>query len=470
MNIAIPNLPNRASQINPADTTQADIFYNNTYTVISTVAYLIGVPERIFQSEFESPRQEIFDRLEKEKSARIIRNLCILRTAIERNFKNINDKMHFEYKGLMSMPEYIPPEVLSQLSKDNINIIKSNHKPVHYIIDINRLIMDRINNCRGFFPVWLNWQYLRDIFIMPDGLTEEGTKRAADLYYPNKNLYPYRMYINWRPSEQGNILYNDKKFVTLLYQWNRDSFEDYSKVSDASVRTKNNIYKFLEESERTVIVVDCENSDPYKLCAVLNHLDQDMLKKITRIILFDDVHTTDAWAILQQYVSVPIEHNVIERIKQNKSLVDIRLTADACKEFYQNKADSFIIVSSDSDYWGLISALPDAKFLVMIEHEKCGPDMKSALSASGIFYCFIDDFYSGDSQDIVINALVRETRKYLDFTVRLNVNELMDHILTATRANLTEAEKKAFFDKFIKPMHLFIEEDGNVKIELNSWK
>lgn len=482
MNIVIPNLPNQTDQTNridqtiqtnqpnPADQPEANIFYNNTYTVVSTAAYLIGVPERIFQSEFESPRQEVFDRLEKEKSARIIRNLCILRTSIERNFKNINDKMQFEYKGLLSLPEYIPQDTLTQLSQDGINIIKSNHKLVYYIIDINRLIMDRINNCKDFFPVWLNWQYLRDIFIMPDGLTEEGTRRAADLYYMNKNLYPYRMYINWPPSEQGNILYNDKKFVTLLYQWNHDSFEDLSKVSDASYRTKNNIYRFLDESENAVVVVDCENSDPYKLCAVLNHLDQEMLEKITRIILFDDVHTTDAWAILQQYVSVPIEHNVIERIKQNKSLVDIRLTADACKEFYQNKADSFIIVSSDSDYWGLISALPDASFLVMIEREKCGPDMKSALAASGIFYCFIDDFYSGDSQEIVIDALVRETRKYLDFTVRLNVNDLMDHVLAATRANLTDAEKKAFFDKYIKPMHLHIDDNGDVKIELNPWK
>ena len=38
---------------------------------------------------------------------------------------------------------------------------------------------------------------------------------------------------------------------------------------------------------------------------------------------------------------------------------------------YKNDVDSFVIVSSDSDYWGLISSLPDAHFLVMIEREKC---------------------------------------------------------------------------------------------------
>lgn len=219
-----------------------------------------------------------------------------------------------------------------------------------------------------------------------------------------------------------------------------------------------------------MVVVDCENSDPYKLCAVFNHLESAMLEKIARIVLFDDVHTTDAWTILEQYVHVPIEHIVIERIKQNKSLVDIRLTADACKEFYQNKTDSFVIVSSDSDYWGLISALPDAHFLVMIEREKCGPNMKTALATSGIFYCFLDDFYSGDNQDIIVNALIRETRKYLDFTVKFNVQDLMNHILQATRVTLSDEEKKQFFDKYLKSMRLVIDDNGEVRVELNSWK
>ncbi len=461
---------NETSSLQSQSETTTDIYFKNTYTIVSTVAYLLGVPERIFQNEFGSPRPEIYERLEKERSARIIRNLCMLRTAIERNFGYINEKMTFEYKGLMSMPELIPIDAIAQLEREHINIVKTHSKLVHYVIDINRLIMDRINNCKDFFPMWLKWQYLREIFIMPNGLTEEGTKEAANTYYMNKNYYPYRMYMNWPPSDQGNILYNDKKFVTLLYEWNNDKFEDLSKVSDAGSRTKGNIYQFLEDSGRTVVVVDCENSDPYKLCAVFNHLEADILEKIARIVLFDDVHTTDAWAILEQYVHVPIEHIVIERIKQNKSLVDIRLTADACKEFYQNKTDSFVIVSSDSDYWGLISALPDAHFLVMIEREKCGPDMKTALAASGIFYCFLDDFYSGDNQDIIVNALIRETRKYLDFTVKFNVQDLMNHILQATRVTLSDEEKKQFFDKYLKSMRLVIDDSGEVRVELNSWK
>ena len=35
---------------------------------------------------------------------------------------------------------------------------------------------------------------------------------------------------------------------------------------------------------------------------------------------------------MRSYTSIPVEHILIERIKQNKSLVDIKLTARACQE------------------------------------------------------------------------------------------------------------------------------------------
>ena len=39
-------------------------------------------------------------------------------------------------------------------------------------------------------------------------------------------------------------------------------------------------------SEKVVVVVDCENSDPYKLCATLKNLDYQYTQKIASIILF----------------------------------------------------------------------------------------------------------------------------------------------------------------------------------------
>lgn len=182
--------------------------------------------------------------------------------------------------------------------------------------------------------------------------------------------------------------------------------------------------------------------------------------------MFDDVHTATAWEILEQHTKLPVEHILIERVKENKSLVDITLTARASKEHYQNRVDSFIIVSSDSDYWGLISVLNEARFLVMVEREKCGPDMKRALVESGIFYCYIDDFYSANSESILMSALFKELYRYLDHAVQLNANDMLDEALRATRINMSPAEKRQFFEKHIKGMRLVLDGDGNVSVEL----
>lgn len=440
-------------------------YKDSTYVIVSKIAYLIGVPKRIFENEHEPPQLEVFSQMENDKNARIIRHLSICRTAIERNFKYINEKMRMEYKTILSLPQFVPSDSINQLLADGVSFIKkSSTRLSDHIVEINRLISDRVNNCKQLFPLWLNWQYIRELFIMPNGLCEKETKAAADIYYDSLRLYPYQMYINWSPHDEGNILYNDKKFVTLLYRWHNDDFTEYSKVSDAGGYIKGSIYDFIDDSQKVVIVVDCENSDPYKLSATLRRLNRAYTDKITSIILFDDVHTATAWSILERFTTIPVEHILIERIKQNKSLVDIRLTARACQEYYENKVDAFIIVSSDSDYWGLISSLPKAQFLVMIEHDKCGPDMKAALVNSGIFYCYLDDFYSGDSEELKTNAIFQEMRNYMEKAVRLNVNDMFNDALRVTRIEMTPTERQQFYDKYIKTLQLSISNSGDASI------
>ena len=268
--------------------------------------------------------------------------------------------------------------------------------------------------------------------------------------------------MNWSATpDAGNILYNDKKFVTLLYEYHEDYFTDISKVSDAGLLAKEGIYDFLERSSRTAVVVDCENADPYKLYATLNNLDQAaLLGKIVKIILYNDVHATTAWKVLEKFTQIPIEHNMIERIKENKSLVDIRLTTGTCREFFQNNTDSFILASSDSDYWGLISAMPEAHFLVLVEEEKCSPTIKKAMVDAGITYCYTDDFCTGNSNDIKVQAVLSEVKRSLDEAVQFNINDILDEAYRLTRANMSTGEKRQFYERYIKPMRLLIDRDG----------
>lgn len=444
------------------------LYENSTYMVVSKVAYLIGVPKAIFENEHEPPKMEWYEELQRDKNARIIRNLCMLRTAIERHFRKISLAMKYDLKSILSLPEYIPQESLSQLTQDGISIYRANAQPIQYILDINKHIANRINNCKCLFPIWLKWEYLRPIFIMPGGTTEKGSKAAAEEYYSNIDKYPYQVYINWSfTSSVGNLLYNDKKFVRLLYEYHEDYFADMSKVSDAGQIAKDGIYDFLERSVRTAVVVDCENADPYKLYATLKNLDQAaLLGKISKIILYDDIHTATAWKILEQFTQIPIEHNMIERIKENKSLVDIRLTTGTCREFFQNHTDSFILASSDSDYWGLISAMPEAHFLVLVEDEKCSPAVKKAMVDAGITYCYTDDFCTGNSDEIRIQAVLNEVKRALDSEVQFNIQEVLSEAYRLTRANLSTAEREQFYARYIKPMRLVVDAEGNVSVQL----
>lgn len=370
-------------------------------------------------------------------------------------------------KSIFTLPEYVPADSIQQLTNDGISIYKKSGTQLSgYIVEINKLISDRINNCKSLFPLWLNWQYIREMFIMPDGLIEEKTKDAAIYYYSHIDYYPYQMYINWPASDKGNILYNDKKFVTLLYSWHFEEFTDFGKVSDAGSYFKNNIYDFIADSQQVVVVVDCENVDPYKLSATLRGLSKDSLSKISSIILFDDVHASSGWDLLQQFTSIPVEHIEIERVKENKSLVDMKLALRVSQEFYEKQVDSYVLVSSDSDYWALISSLPKAHFLVMVEHDKCGPDLKNALAEHGIFYCYLDDFYSGDSEDLKQKALFREMAIYLEQAIHLNLNTMLDEALHATRVNMTPAERKQFYNKHLKPLQMNISEDGDVTLAI----
>ncbi|MCR4903447.1 MAG: hypothetical protein K6A23_11365 [Butyrivibrio sp.] len=436
------------------------------YEIVSKVAYLLGIAKPIFENESNGFDVEIYKSLSKNTATTIIRHLCILRNQMEHHFGQVCKAIQQEYKSIYMLPEMIPTESLKYLGDNGIDLFRYKNEPGAFIIEINKQIKSRINNCKDVFPSWINFEFIRDIFIMPNGTTDEGLKENADFFYANIDFYPYKTYLNWPAKDEGNILFNDKRFVSLLYEWNGEFFVDNSKVSDASEHTKETIYDFIDAGEKIVFVVDCENSDPYDLFATINNLEAQKLEKIEKIILYDDVHAASAWELLADYVKIPVEYILIERLKDNKSLADIKLAAGTCREFYKNNVDSFVLVSSDSDYWGLIESIPEAKFLVMVEHEKCSGAMKSALINKGIYFCYIDDFYSGNSQELKKKAMLKETNKLLADGVHINVNDLIKEMMQATHIILAPNEVEDFKKKYLNKLEIDINSDGNLEIKI----
>lgn len=445
-------------------------YKNPTYNLISIVAYLIGVEKKHFENEHTSPKFEIYQELEKNKSARIIRNLCRVRTCFEKYYIAISKSFMYDMKNIGTLPEYISQDAVSTLNSDGVELYKSRPKPDDYIIAINKEISNRINNVKSLFPEWIEWNYIRPIFIMPNGMTPEGLKIAGAKYNSDRNRYPYHCYINWPGMNNGNILHCDEKFTRLLYQLNEDSFDNISLVRDVGDIALGNLYSFICDSQKAIVAVDCENSDPIKLAAVLAALPQDEKERIHSVLLFESEYTTSAWKLLSRPaigVNLPVEHIEITRLNQHKSLVDMSLAVRICKEVYGNGVDSILLVSSDSDYWALIQSLADIKFLVMVESEKCGNDIKNALQSKGIFYCYMDDFYTGSTYNIKLATLLGELRERMDAMVSFNINKLLDDVIKSTWVQMTPKERSNFYDRYLKRMRLIIDSDGNAKVQFD---
>ena len=124
-------------------------------------------------------------------------------------------------------------------------------------------------------------------------------------------------------------------------------------------------------------------------------------------------------------------------------------------------------MTSDSDFWGLIRSLPDARFLVMMQKDKAGTTIKEQLEKNSIIYCFIDDFYSSDASDLKTKAILKIMRQKLQ-EHEFNVNEILDAALQSTRTQMSKAEYSQFVNTYIRPMHITMTENGDVRFNLKN--
>lgn len=437
----------------------------DTKELVATIAYMIGIRKNIVEQCFDEECHDLLQSLYSDKNASIIRYLCKLRTVLMQRFKKTDDEMRFNLKNINRL-DYFDQDNIKQLENWGFKIVQSNYRSEKYMLDFNKLINENIDSCRNLFPDWINWNYIKDLFVIPYYTKPNVLKKEFEVYMSKIDFYPFQMYIHWIPEDHGSILYTDGKFLSIIYAQHDDTFTDFTKYKDAHSETKNNIYEFIENSYKIAIAVDCENSDVYKLYSVLKNLNQGELKKIEKIVLYDDYHTNSGWDWLGKFTHIPVEHVEVERVTDQKSLVDIKMTAGVCKDYFENNITSFIIVSSDSDFWGLISSLPEADFLVMYEYSKCGQAIKKALSEHDIYYCSIDDFCSGNIEELKKAVLFDTLEKYLPEILYLNGKELVQHIYTETRINASEKEMENFYDKYVKTLRLKVDIDGNFSIEI----
>ena len=365
--------------------------------------YLIGVPAK-YIDDYDTLNDGVW---------REIRKLCSLRSMIIANFTEINEQFSsgVELRDIDATGWIVNDLALLGITINNAHSLSRN------VMALNELIDDRVKDVSLEFD-YLPEEWIQELLHMPNGDTVGGVQDALRRYRQFKNYYPYQRYINWpfaeTPEEKRskNVLGNDRTLHEMLADIHRNKFTQ--------------LCDFAGVAGDAVVVVDCENSDAQRL-----YDSMEVVKHLARkIILVDDTHTNLMWdEIVQEFrkEGISIEHDELPRLKEQKSLVDLRVVAKACEEHYKNNIQHFILVSSDSDMWALINSLQDATFLVLAERCKSGDVYVEELTKQGIKYMFMEDIVEESTllQDRIVRREIAKRMRWPCYNVKSLVSKVL---------------------------------------------
>ncbi|MBR4857715.1 MAG: NYN domain-containing protein [Clostridia bacterium] len=432
-----------------------------------TVGFLLGVSEEAMMKRLEFPDEflPIKETLIKDDDAVAIRHLNNIRSNLILHFKDVSRNLrnlNSTFVPLYEMEWF--KEDFKVLNKLSIYIITGKPDINEYLKRINSEIIKRIDKMERYFPEWVRFKHIRTMFTMPGNIEEESKK-----FQLNRSLYPFQRYFYWRdPVDSGYILSTDRDLLSIIYRNGHETFTDTDRVCDASDNVKNNINEFINAASKIQVFIDGENADPYRFASAIDSLKEHEIEKINKIVIYyDSEHTTKAWTMLKHFTfGIEVEAIPVERIMENKSLVDHRLVMGVSKAIYKDEVDSIILVSSDSDFWSVIDASEEAKYLVMVESEKCGHEFKNLLRDKDVFYCYLDKFMTPSEDKFFDLVFKHELEKELKARFHLgNAHELLTSVLTSCRATVSKAESDMLFDKYIKTLVLKINADGDFVLE-----
>ncbi|MBQ6111489.1 MAG: hypothetical protein IJL01_03760, partial [Synergistaceae bacterium] len=241
-----------------------------------------------------------------------------------------------------------------------------------------------------------------------------------------------------------------------------------SKVTEAGDDALNDPEEFFARAERVMIAIDCENADPCKVIGIMKELDaRGLISKITKILLVDDEHTSSQWRALRRNENLPLEYYMADRVKDEKSAVDVALTIKFYREIISaktegNPIDSAVIISSDCDFWPLIELTPEIKFLVMLEYDNCSQAYYQRLQDNDVAFFYIDEYFmSGNLElktEFVLQEMIREIEE--SYLSKMNIFSIMNRALLKLDLKMNESEAGLFYDKYISPMNIAFAKNG----------
>lgn len=402
--------------------------------------FFIGVDSSvILKAHPNEETKELIERLEADKNAMIMHHCNNAITTISRYFQKISRETSL---ASLNYCRVIDHELLKDdfCALENLGVTlnvcgNDLHK---YIFALSDIVSKQIHEIKKFFDEWIEFENFKHALKPPK--SKEDIKK----HQLNLGKYPYLHYFNWEnPVECGNPFFNDATTLRIIYENNHKRFTEFDRVVNASNFTMNSIYSFIGNGSKIQVFVDAENVDPYRFKSALDSLNNDELAKIDCInIYYDAVYSCSAWTMLENHLDIEVNAIPIERLKENKSLVDHKLITGVSKAVYKEDVDSIIIASSDSDFISVIDEV-EAKFLVMLESDKTCFEYKQSLRSKDVFYCQLDKFSKPQKDDFFKEVFDEEFKERIEETFKANALELISSACNATRASLSKLEYDA---------------------------
>ena len=146
------------------------------------------------------------------------------------------------------------------------------------------------------------------------------------------------------------------------------------------------------------IFVDCDNIEFFKFITFLSTIDS--MDTVKSLVLVIDEKSNYLWRVFEKFYTgnLQIRSISVPRLKEQKSVADIILTKEVCYSVYKNNINRVLLVSSDSDFFGLVSALPEISFGVCYTANAMGAEYLNYLHSQNIPTI---DLQLVDSEEIV---------------------------------------------------------------------
>ena len=234
---------------------------------------------------------------------------------------------------------------------------------------------------------------------------------------------------------------------------------EYSNISVTEYIEKNNVEIF----------VDCDNVEFFKFMGFLSLLENT--DNIKGVVLVIDEKSNYLWRVFNSFYtgSLAIRSVFVPRLKEQKSVADIVLTKEVCHSVYVNGVKNILLFSSDSDFFGLVSALPDISFGVCYVSRAMSTDYLSYLRNRDIP---LMDLKSVDSDKLIQTYREKALSYYLlnvltylpinGWSIAKIADYVYDSFISETDSDLNLSDIEKFVNTKFDKVQIGVEDDKTV--------